>query len=310
MVPSDSNKSNISVAETLVVRKSITTPLLKTQNLMVQNDFVIENGAQIINNNIGGAVTNIFNNINVVTIDTKTVDAETVNTTTANVGTLNATTINTTTENTTTLNATTTNTILANAVTNTTLDLVLGVGNVVHITTPGLVASRNYSVVDVGANASFVMTEGVQTLNGAKTFGTSIFLPTTGGTATALTYYEEFAGTLDFTSDLYAGARTVDVHFTRVGRAVTMVLKGFTTSVTIATPDRITTSSFPARFRPNVNFPTINSIINIYDNNVRATGVIEINASGEMIVSASTAGGNFGTLGDVGFLTCNLSWST
>lgn len=64
------------------------------------------------------------------------------------------------------------------AVTN---QLVLGTTNTVTINSTAPAASRVYTIPDSGANASFVMTEGAQTINGVKSFGTPI-AATSGGT--------------------------------------------------------------------------------------------------------------------------------
>jgi len=52
----------------------------------------------------------------------------------------------------------------------TTNQFVLGTTNTVTITSPAPVASRVYTIPDVLLAASFIMSEGIQTLNGAKTF--------------------------------------------------------------------------------------------------------------------------------------------
>lgn len=74
---------------------------------------------------------------------------------------------------------------LAN-LTNTTNQLVLGTTNTVTITSPAPAASRVLTIPDPGGAASFVMTEGTQTINGSKTFGSAVDITTithTGGTA-------------------------------------------------------------------------------------------------------------------------------
>lgn len=64
----------------------------------------------------------------------------------------------------------------------TTNQIVLGTTNTVTITSPAPAASRVYTIPDVLGAASFVMTAGVQTIGGAKTFSSSIaFSPTTAG---------------------------------------------------------------------------------------------------------------------------------
>ena len=67
----------------------------------------------------------------------------------------------------------------------TTSQIVLGTTNTTTITSPAPAASRVYTIPDVLANASFVMTQGAQTITGIKTFAsnaTPIFksLTTTG----------------------------------------------------------------------------------------------------------------------------------
>lgn len=64
--------------------------------------------------------------------------------------------------------------------------LILGTTNTVTISATAPSASRVYTIADAGAAASFVMTEGTQTVNGAKTFGTSPIIDT-GSANAALT---------------------------------------------------------------------------------------------------------------------------
>ena len=55
----------------------------------------------------------------------------------------------------------------------TTSQIVLGTTNTTTITSPAPAASRVYTIPDVLANASFVMTQGAQTITGIKTFNSS-----------------------------------------------------------------------------------------------------------------------------------------
>ena len=74
--------------------------------------------------------------------------------------------------------------MLAGTFAKTTNQLILGTTNTVTISSTAPAASRVYTLGDAGAAASFVMTEGAQTINGVKTFGTAIALAS-GGTGTA-----------------------------------------------------------------------------------------------------------------------------
>ncbi len=58
-------------------------------------------------------------------------------------------------------------------------------------------AARTYTIPDAGANASLVMTEGAQTINGVKTFGAVPVLPAAGVTVGATTITEAEIGVLD-----------------------------------------------------------------------------------------------------------------
>ncbi|MBS1560626.1 MAG: hypothetical protein JSS89_03395 [Bacteroidetes bacterium] len=59
------------------------------------------------------------------------------------------------------------------AITATTNQLVLGSTNTTTISATAPAASLTYTISDVGADAEFVMTEGAQTVNGVKTFGSA-----------------------------------------------------------------------------------------------------------------------------------------
>lgn len=67
----------------------------------------------------------------------------------------------------------------------------------VNVTTAAMAAARTLTIPDPGAAASFVMTEGAQTLNGVKTFGAIPVLPATGITFGATTISETEAAFVD-----------------------------------------------------------------------------------------------------------------
>jgi hypothetical protein len=55
------------------------------------------------------------------------------------------------------------------------------------ITNASQAGARTYTILDAGASANFVMSEGTATINGAKTFGTAPAFPATGYTCDAVT---------------------------------------------------------------------------------------------------------------------------
>lgn len=82
-------------------------------------------------------------------------------------------------------------------VNSTTNQIVLGTGNTTTITSPAPAASRTYTIPDAGANASFVLTEGTQTINGSKTHLGNIAINNSG------------AGTTDIGTSATAGTVTL-----------------------------------------------------------------------------------------------------
>lgn len=79
------------------------------------------------------------------------------------------------------------------------------------ITNASQAAARTYTIPDAGASASFVMTAGAQTINGAKTFGSAIDTPQAGvkvdGVVTAALKWVDVA----VTAALLDSAGTVNV---------------------------------------------------------------------------------------------------
>lgn len=65
------------------------------------------------------------------------------------------------------------------------------------ITNASQAGARTYTIPDAGASASFAMTEGAQTINGVKTFGSIPVLPAGGATFGATTITETEVGVLD-----------------------------------------------------------------------------------------------------------------
>ncbi len=80
------------------------------------------------------------------------------------------------------------------------------------ISSSTLAANRAYSVPDAGTNASFVMTEGAQTINGSKSFSSNLLLTNTG-TATELRFYEPSASGNNYTA-FKSQAQSVDLSYT------------------------------------------------------------------------------------------------
>lgn len=79
--------------------------------------------------------------------------------------------------------------------------------------------------------------------------GTAIYLPTSGGTASALNYYEEFTHTTSWNGAFSPSSVSGDITLTRVGRMVTAQFPVITGDCTSTNPLWMVTN-IPARFRP------------------------------------------------------------
>lgn len=88
---------------------------------------------------------------------------------------------------------------------------------VTTITNASQAAARTYTIPDAGANASLVMTEGAQTINGAKTFANALSASTSVaiGGGTAVTKIAVYAPSLDVAS--VAANTTAEQTFTVAG---------------------------------------------------------------------------------------------
>lgn len=131
---------------------------------------------------------------------------------------------------------------------NTSNQIVLGTTNTTTVTSPAPGSNRTVTIPLVGANADFIMSEGAQTMNGIKTFGTSLKLPTSGGTAAELNFYEEYTATVTFTG-IWATGQSTTLRIYRIGRIATLTV-GYV-SATANTPGTpVATGVVPTRFLP------------------------------------------------------------
>lgn len=161
------------------------------------------------------------------------------------------------------------------------------------------------------ANGTYagVLTTGTQTIAGAKTFSDSILLATTGGTPTALNFYEEYSASVNATG-IWASGQSCEVRIIRIGSLVTLHcykpgVAGVVNTANSAGVITVGSNVIPARFRPTA---TILMPTNNLDNNVNNTGRLEISTAGALQVK-SVSGGNFSGTGSSGFgnFTCSYT---
>ena len=182
--------------------------------------------------------------------------------------------------------------------------LVIGTGTTITINAPTPAASRTYTMPDVLASASFIMSEGAQTINGDKTFGSGILLPTTGGTATALAHYEEYVHNTNLTG-IWAAAKASVWDVTRVGRIVNCTLRADVLAVANTATTFIMSTALPARFRSPSTF---RHYYLASDNAVAVQSRMDVQSNG-LLKFWSGNGVNFAGAGSSGLYTMTFTWS-
>jgi hypothetical protein len=154
--------------------------------------------------------------------------------------------------------------------------------------------------LSVGANS---ITCGAITSSGAISCGTlspqNILLPTSGGIATSLNYYEEYSYSATWTC--YTGGATIATvthTIVRVGKLVTMRIPLFSGNCNGSFPFVSTTYAMPTRFRPlvssyyNVQVANTNGTIGIIQSYCGQLAVINTG-----VISLVLTGGGTGVFG-------------
>ena len=138
--------------------------------------------------------------------------------------------------------------------------------------------------------------------SGQVTMNVGLFLPTSGGTATLLNYYEELTYSMTFTG-IWAANRTIDARIVRNGKLVTISFPScFTTANTAAFITTTAGSELPTRFRP-VIYSTF--FTRVFNNGAIAAGFFHISTAGAVEVNANLTGGTFTATNNGGFAgTC------
>ena len=187
----------------------------------------------------------------------------------------------------------------------TTNQLLLGTTRTATINAPTPAgSSRVYTVPDPSADASFVMTESDQTINGLKTLGTGLKFPgLAGGTPTTLNNYEEATGTLNF-----SGAATFSCTFNvvSIGKFVIFMIGTGSATASGGASALTSTAEIPTRYRPTTNFY---SITRVTSNSVELSGLIELQSNGNVVAYSSAGGANFAATGTDRIWRCFISYT-
>jgi hypothetical protein len=158
-------------------------------------------------------------------------------------------------------------------------------------------------------SSGFVLDNTNLTLSGS----TGIKFPTSGGTATALNYYERYTATVSLTG-IWASPQNCTIDITRVGTSVNMrIYGGVLATATVATDITCATGSIPTRFLGS-NEATWASFMRqsfvVRDNGTDKQGLFTIYASGQFQISVGySTGGAFAGSGSSGFSGQSIPWS-
>jgi hypothetical protein len=154
---------------------------------------------------------------------------------------------------------------------------------------------------------SGIASSNIPLLNGNNTFSgsNSMTLVTSGGTATALNYYEEgsFTATL---SGIWASSQIATWKFVRVGTNVTLqTVASFATANTVST---ISVSGLPLRLYPATTSQYFSMLVS--DNGVNQSGLLFIpQTSGSLTIYSNVTFGNFSGLGASGPYGVSITYS-
>jgi hypothetical protein len=149
------------------------------------------------------------------------------------------------------------------------------------------------------ANADFVMTEGIQTVNGTKAFGSTIGVLIGGIALTSgstLNYYHETTHATTFNGLGFTSASQT-LQIVRIGKTVTIRFPAFTGTASIAASLNSVTALGTA-FRPTVNLRVVG--VCVRDNGTDKIGCVDILTTGIMNIYAGAYATNFSNTGRCG----------
>ncbi len=168
-----------------------------------------------------------------------------------------------------------------------------GIGATCDIVAASHAVTREYTVPDCSAAATFVMTEIAQSINGAKTFNSGVAF---GGGGTNLNYYNSGTTALTFAfNGAGSTTSTVTAKFVRVGEWVTLSFLGMAGNTGIGSTNFSTNTPLTNWARPEANTKIITQFIKSGAAN-GTPGMIFLATTGSMTIHAdpSTING-FGT---------------
>jgi hypothetical protein len=156
-----------------------------------------------------------------------------------------------------------------------------------HLTFTGTTTGVIHSVPDSATNNSFIMSA---TATGTQTITDSIKLNTSGGTASALNYYEEWTGSGMTATGVITIAPAYNCYIVRVGKSCTLEMPDILLT-SANTGSFFTVTTLPSRFFPARSSGRI--LLNVVTNSAHAVGECTIDTSGVIKIYAGLNLANF-----------------
>jgi hypothetical protein len=187
---------------------------------------------------------------------------------------------------------------------NTNANVVIGAGSTNNNFVVQNTTSTNFQVSNtVVSTLRNILDDG----SGNMTVASGILFPTTGGTPTSLTYYEEYTLSTTF-SGPFATTAAKSVQFTRCGRMVTVTFPSVLSNGNSVSALMLMTTNPPARFCPAAGlvFQSVSTV----DNGISTTGYIQASVSLSGWVIGQGVGNAFSAnTGVTGLVASSISYS-
>lgn len=172
---------------------------------------------------------------------------------------------------------------------------------------PSSSCNYNYPFPNV-TNCNMLLSEGTQTINGTNSFTSTInanngiLLPTTGGSASNLNFYEEYSFSTTFTVSSGANSVSYTIRITRCGNVCNIYCPTISMNAGItANNNIISNTAFVSRLRPAAQ--RVLGRVRISDNGVVTDGLFSVTAGGGLAIYKNISLGNFnGTSNNVSTL--------
>ena len=173
------------------------------------------------------------------------------------------------------------------------------------------IVADGITVTDILADTIYARTLGGNvTINGVLCKDSGITLLTSGGTATALDYYEEYTHTTNFTCTAWTAAISRDITIIRIGKEVTLTFPAIQSTGSTGLSSSIAMSTvLPVRFR-HVQVVEINPVFVGHNDGTLIYCRFALFSSGALTIFNDLGGSFTSTGGSSGPRSASISYST